>query len=440
MGFHMGDRLYLRGTTYWAQLPIPPDVQPIFGKKNFQKTTRCKDKRTASIEAATIIAEWQREIDEARANPDSVISKLATLKALHAKQQSLQQFADVEPRDSDVQGEAIHGVNGIGWTEAELTADAYLDQLRDQLPNSQFQYYEAIYTGKKGVPIGFFVDDWITENYKTNKLRTRTEARKAAKLAAEWFPTTDDWSIANRNQWLMSERRNRKSVQKDVGYLRSFFRFLQDNYYVDANLLNPFASNSFSYPKHLKKPGEMCRREATTAEIADLLSKARDKGDKELVRFIIIGTLTGLRLAEIAAVTKASIVEQQGFQCIKVKADAKTEASSGRIVPLCGVLKQMNWPIEESNGEAVGKRFGRLKSDSGYGNDLVFHSLRKTYATTAEQLGIPEGIAADILGHRKHTMTYGVYSGGSSVQQKKVAVDQVAELLTNAIDGLNEPA
>lgn len=432
----MGDRLYLRGNTWWAQLPVPPDVQHVFNKKNFQQTTRHKDKRNASIAAASIIAGWQKDVDEARGNPDAVVSKLATLKALDRKERDLQQFAYVEPANKESDAPAVHGVNGIGWTGAELTADAYLDQLAETLPESEYRYYASIYHGRAGVPIGFFVSDWIDSEYSTNRPRTRTEAKKAAKLAAKWFPTTTDWTTGNRNLWLQSETRNRKSVQKDVGYLRSFFIWLQDKYFVDASVVNPFTKDSFIYPKHLKKPGELQRREAHPDEINDLIQRTRLKGDTELERFIVVGVLTGLRLGEIAAVTNKSIVTQRGIRCIKVKSDAKTNASSDRLVPLCSALLDFDWPKHASNDMAVGKRFGRLKSAAGYGGDLVFHSLRKTYATTCEQLGIPEGIAADILGHEKETMTYGLYSGGTSVEQKQEVVNQVAKYLAIEIENL----
>ena len=150
----------------------------------------------------------------------------------------------------------------------------------------------------------------------------------------------------------------------------------------------------------------------------------------------MVGVLTGLRLGEIAAVTNKSIVTQRGIRCIKVKSDAKTNASSDRLVPLCSALLDFDWPKHASNDMAVGKRFGRLKSAAGYGGDLVFHSLRKTYATTCEQLGIPEGIAADVLGHEKETMTYGLYSGGTSVEQKHEVVNQVAQYLAKEIENL----
>lgn len=436
----MGDRLYLRGSTWWTQLPVPPDVQHIFKKKNFQTTTRHKDKRNASIAAALIVAGWQKDVDEARGNPDAVVSKLATLKALDRKERDLQQFVYVEPEDKSSDAPAVHGVNGIGWTGAELTADAYLDQLAETLPESELRYYASIYYGRSGVPNGFFVKDWIDSEYSTNKPRTRTEAKKAAKLAAQWFPTTTDWTAGNRNLWLQSEKRNRKSVQKDVGYMRSFFMWLQDNYFVEASTVNPFAKDSFTYPKHLKKPGELHRREAHADEINHLLAKAREKRDSELARFIVVGVLTGLRLGEIAAVTSKSITTHRGIRCIRVKSDAKTNASSDRLVPLCSCLLDYDWPKQAANDMAVGKRFGRLKSAAGYGGDLVFHSLRKTYATTCEQLGIPEGVAADILGHEKETMTYGLYSGGTSVEQKQEVVERVAQYLADEIENLLSPA
>lgn len=50
---------------------------------------------------------------------------------------------------------------------------------------------------------------------------------------------------------------------------------------------------------------------------------------------------------------------------------------------------------------AVDKRFGRMKTALGYGEQYVFHSIRKTVDTLMENAGITDGIAADILGHEK---------------------------------------
>ena len=74
----------------------------------------------------------------------------------------------------------------------------------------------------------------------------------------------------------------------------------------------------------------------------------------------------------------------------------------------------------------LSRRFGRLRSSLGYGPELVFHSLRKTVTTKLEQAGVPEGVAADIVGHEKQTITYGLYSGGTSMAQKMEAITKIS--------------
>lgn len=63
-----------------------------------------------------------------------------------------------------------------------------------------------------------------------------------------------------------------------------------------------------------------------------------------------------------------------------------------------------------------------MKRALGYGDQFVFHSVRKTVATMLEDAGIGENVAADILGHEKPTMTYGLYSGGTSLDVKAKAI------------------
>jgi hypothetical protein len=46
-----------------------------------------------------------------------------------------------------------------------------------------------------------------------------------------------------------------------------------------------------------------------------------------------------------------------------------------------------------------------------------------------EQAGVVEGVTADIMGHEKQTMTYGLYSGGTSVKQRFEAVAVFEELM-----------
>jgi hypothetical protein len=51
----------------------------------------------------------------------------------------------------------------------------------------------------------------------------------------------------------------------------------------------------------------------------------------------------------------------------------------------------------DERSAAIGKRFGRLKAELGFGPEHVFHSTCKTVATLPEDAQCPEGIAADII-------------------------------------------
>jgi integrase len=73
----------------------------------------------------------------------------------------------------------------------------------------------------------------------------------------------------------------------------------------------------------------------------------------------------------------------------------------------------------------MGTRFGRLKKGAGFGKELVFHSIRKTVAALLENAGVSENVAADIIGHDKPTMTYGLYSGGASLAVKREATQKL---------------
>ena len=75
---------------------------------------------------------------------------------------------------------------------------------------------------------------------------------------------------------------------------------------------------------------------------------------------------------------------------------------------------------------AIGKRFGRLKKAAEFGPEYVFHSIRKTVATLLENAGVPENVSADILGHKKPRITYGLYSGGTSLALKAEAIAKLS--------------
>ena len=146
---------------------------------------------------------------------------------------------------------------------------------------------------------------------------------------------------------------------------------------------------------------------------------------------------TGCRIEELCALK----VEQVKDDIFSV-GDAKTKAG-WRDVPIHRELAQTmaRLVVDSEDGHVlsgltvnkygarsnwVGKRFGRLKAELGFGPQFVFHSIRKTVVTILENAGVPENVVADLVGHEKTTMTYGLYSGGLSFAVKREALDKLA--------------
>ena len=265
------------------------------------------------------------------------------------------------------------------------------------------------------------------------------EIRRYLNELADYVPTLSpkDLKPTTVRHWLDEETKKQspravKTLQKAAGFGSEYFLWCIRKGYVSDAVDNPF--KGLRYPKSLKSKDSYV--ELSLPEIIALRTAAETKGDTELVCFIDVARYTGMRISEIAALSTDSFVVVQGVKCLQVRPDAKTKASSNRLVPIAKSLEKLmkasGYPSDsfdlKGRDHAVSKRFGRLKRvvlEDGASRTKVFHSIRKYVATTLEREGVPEGITADLLGHEKQTMTYGVYSGGSSIQQLVGAVKKL---------------
>ncbi len=226
-----------------------------------------------------------------------------------------------------------------------------------------------------------------------------------------------------------------KTVQRVLSALRGYWRYLQ-SIEVAGEDHEPFSKldvarqNKRTSPRSARQPFE-------PAHVVKLLEAAIKGGDDQLADLIRLGMWTGCRIEELCAL-KVEQVKDDHFTV----GDAKTKAG-WRDVPIHRELAQtMARLIKDSKdghvlsgltankygdrSNAIGKRFGRLKSELGFGPQLVFHSIRKTVVTIFENAGVAENVVADIVGHEKTTMTYGLYSGGLSLAVKREALDKLA--------------
>ena len=226
-----------------------------------------------------------------------------------------------------------------------------------------------------------------------------------------------------------------KSIKRQLGSLGSLWDYL-----MAKGILSEMSHfQGHKLPKE-RKAQQNKRRAFTNDECLKLINAAKDVEDTVLFDLILLGLYTGARIEELCQLRVEDVVVEDKCRALRI---TKCKHLAGtRLVPIHPNIsdlidklvatsrddffifsKTKNQYDERSTG--LSRRFGRLQSSLGYGSELVFHSLRKTLTTKLEHAGVPEGVAADIVGPEKQIITYGLYSGGTSMAQKMEALAKI---------------
>lgn len=411
--------LELRHRTYFAILTVPKDVQFVLGKKRFFKTTETGDIRIAQAKADLLVIKWKAEIAEARNRSDDPIINSAKELNLLLKSSPKHLVDDVIANET----------KRLLEEKGELIATTF----------------NQVATGKSKL-LETYADQWETQQLLTLEKKTVAQMKSDLQHLFSYLPTTNLLNEKNCAIWInnLAEANDYKtaSVTRIIGSCNNFYRYLQDIGIVAESSTSPFKVPR-AY-KASKKATANAKKKSESwvpfspIELERIYDAAKEKDDADLVNLIRVAAYTGARIEELCSL-KISCIDLDRKTITIV--DAKTDAGN-RIVPIHSrIFSLLEKILKQSNSEylfgnltenkfgdrsnAIGKRFGRLKDQLSFGKKHVFHSIRKTFTTALEQAGIPESISADIVGHEKQTMTYGLYSGGSSLEQKRKAISKV---------------
>ncbi len=277
----------------------------------------------------------------------------------------------------------------------------------------------------------------LGEYIASRRVEPKTEAkdRHAITKFASRVSSVEDvdrQAVRDFVTWLSAEEglKNR-TIKDNLSTLRVYWKWLSDRDYAPEDRANPF-DNVTLPPESRKAAAEKVRLPFSVEDIRRLHDEI-EKGRSEMMKAtFLIAIYTGMRIEEITSLETANMTEDT-IQIVRAKTAAgnRTLPIHPAIGPLAAELVARGGKYllpdlrTDKNGKrapAMSKQFGKVKSKLGYDSRFVFHSLRKTVTTLFEQAGVPESVSADILGHDKKTMTYGVYSGGSSMEQKWKAV------------------
>lgn len=415
-----------RHCTYFAYLDVPKDVRKKLirlkkadketGKvrgsareiRVLRQTLETDSRSVAERRAAPIIAQWKAEIARAREEPNHNDAKFWRDALRRAKM----------PENRALIMEQIDmAAWDIGAVNVENIGDA-----PSSAPEARRFYAEA--TGAL-VPTAEHLDEWIGSLQVKDK--TASMRRTTINRLAEKFETLQDISRKEVRRWATELLDGLKSatVQRMMTDCRTYWRYLETIEVV------PEESAPFDRLGLKVKTASWLRFDP--GDVVTLLNEAIAHEDANLADLIRLAMYTGARREELCSLKVASVKGDQ-FDIV----DAKTKAGV-RTIPIHDELQQtVARLVDESKdgyilsglqsnkhgvrGDALGKRFTRLKSDLDFDDRHVFHSIRGTVITMLERAGVPEGTVQDIVGHERSTLTGSTYSGKSTLEMRRDAL------------------
>jgi len=409
--------LHRRGL-WFAVMEIPLALRPRFGGKvRFLKSLGTDSKATAMRRSGPIVAMWKRDIAAAKGNPNDNDAEWLRRAIRNAKSE-------------DERKGIVEQIEDTAYWVGAVNVE--------QLGMSPYDNPEAKAFFSRATSHEFLddLDGWLAMSNAT--ARTQAMQQSVVEDFAKSFPLVEDIDRPSVKRWVMAklvDGLSPRTVNRFVSVLRSYYRHLVTlGIAVDSE---PFSRLEVARG-HSKESERTVRQAFTPGEVVRLLEVARAKGDEALASIIDLARWTGARREELASLRCSEISLSEGYFTV---IDAKTKAGN-RDVPIHSKLAATMARLTEVSrdgyvisgltstkfghrSDVVGKRFGKLKTKLGFGEQLVLHSIRKTVASQLENAGVAEGVVADILGHDKPSMTYGLYSGGASLETKRTAVEKL---------------
>ncbi|HUZ75025.1 MAG TPA: tyrosine-type recombinase/integrase [Stellaceae bacterium] len=426
--------LHLRHRTWWASHDVPPSLRAALGgRKRFVSNLRTHDHAVAKVRAALLAAQWLAEIERARGTHDHDAEAEFWRKALAKPMPEAERRAALQVLAYEAE---------LPVTAAALKAGIVSDddpRYRELPEFAAAERFVGAATGKL-VKLDEHLDAYLKTLAGKIEKKSIDMRRSAIEKARQHFPHIADVTRKTVHAWIeeiSSGGAARSTVKHAVNDLRGYWKYLVAIEAVPDGAADPF--DRLTVVSNAKKTKGDERKPFEPDDVARLLAEARKRGDGQLADLIDLAAYTGARLEELAALPVSRVnVTARYFEIV----DAKS-AAGWRQVPLHSrLLATVKRLVTESadgfvltglpknrygaRGEAIGKRFTRLKTDLGFGPPHVFHSIRKTVATLLEGAGVSENVAADLLGHEKPRITYGLYSGGASLALKAAAIEKLA--------------
>jgi integrase len=307
--------------------------------------------------------------------------------------------------------------------EDDMQTHVFMQGYDNTDPDAQRFYGQAL---GSIISTGEHLDEWIGSlqvKGKTAKMRRSTIERLGAK-----FPTLRDINRKVVRHWVTEMATDLKAatVQRMMSDCRTYWKYLATVEAVPEDSA-PFDRLGLKVKQSSWKPYE-------PKDAVRLLKAA--EGDTQLADLIRMAMYTGARREELCSL-KVVNVKGDRFEIVGAKTEAgirtvpihrRLATTIRRLVKASKdgyVLSGLSPNRNDDRGDAIGKRFTRLKRSLDFDDRHTFHSWRGTVITMLEHAGVPEGTVQDIVGHERHTLTGSIYSAKSTFEMRKAAIKKL---------------
>ena len=424
-----------------VSVPVPRSLHAALGTRLKQPLNT-----VAEVLKGPYVRAFQRRIEDAlRGTEMSLLNKEALAIAEAAR--IAEHPADQEQL-ADLIAHRAYAIAGPPVADRESSDSGGPSYRYDPQREKQADAFVALARGE-AVPLNVHYQSYADQ--LTTKARTKADDVRAIAYLTKWCsqngisPTIQNMTKRRAALFVdalprMANGISPVTVKKYVNRLSCYWKWLEAREYATANVWRGVTVPALIVLDHERE------RPFTTDEMCKLLGGPATQHMHDLMR---IAALSGARLDAIVDL-RVGDCETGSFRFKPQKKE-----TSFRAVPIHSALLKIvarrtqgkdasadlfpEWPAPKKAGSQRERSFKASNAFTDYrktvGVDDVlpgrrraltnFHSFRRWFITKAEQAGQPESIIASVVGHKRASMTFGVYSAGPSLDQFKACVESV---------------
>ena len=416
--------LFLRHQMYIFQKDIPPDLREFFGGDVYVRKSVGRRFEEAKLERDKLHAELMQMYWTLRNTPNP---------ELEARRFKL--------RSALLKGEEDTNL-GSGYYASDLAIDAHREAVQHEEEMGRITGQEAeAHMQSLENPDSILLSDATEEFLEDQKGRVSQHyidlKRRVLSDLKVFTGNVPIQSITKRvagnyvRKEVLGNGRSAKTNRDRIVAIGTMFKYFELSGQIENN---PFNGMSVLIKADKASPK---KRAYTVEELPVLINGlSEQKRFQFFMPFVEIALYSGMRAEEVCQLG----VDQCKNGMFEVKKGKTVNAS--RKIPIHSHLKSLvdqlvkeskdGYLIQGLEADKKGKRsimvlrkFSYYKTKLGFDVTTDFHSLRRTFATALENAEVPPNVAAQLMGHSKEGLSYGLYSAGLNEDVLREAVEKV---------------